>query len=213
MVNEELEQLRKDCKISKDTKNLMFSLIDKAEKKQREHFMKLCKDKNGNIIHSDFCVGKEVKFSKDGSGKIIHSVSSKKIEKICECPKDTEEIGSFHTHPYGDFRPSGSDIVRAALDKDSLTCIGSRSYEWKEELQKLGYLEKVSCYDIADKVLLRLGDDAQELAKEGKIDKVKKDILPLAFDRVKKVTAFKMPRGILKLKCKMEREGFSESIA
>ena len=199
-----------DCsKITEDTKDMMFSLIEKSEKEKREYHIELCEDKNGDIVHSNFCAGTSYKTPKTElkKGQItIGRVSAKKITKLCQCPANTKEIGDFHTHPFH-VEPSEPDIVSTASSNEQSLCIGARDREWIEEMKSHKLVDKIVCYDIIDKELLRLGKDAQELDQKGEIDKAKKKIIPLMFDRISRVrqSPFSTIPGILNIKCKMTK--------
>jgi len=187
-------------KITKETKELMFSLIDKAEKRRREHSVYLCEDKNGNIVHSNFCIGSLIRYPDEDSknSKISASVSVKKLA-TCRCPIGTRTIGNFHTLPFGTLRPSKTDIVSIVSEGHSSICIGIRSNEWIEKINGVRDIDKISCFDIKDEELLRLGNEAQELAQKGNIDEAKSRVIPIMFDRIKNVSF----GHLLKTKCKM----------
>lgn len=200
-----------DCnKITEETKGMMFSLIEKSEKEKREYHIELCEDKNGNIVHSNFCAGTLFKTPKIEPKKGLITfgrISAKKMTKLCQCPANTKEIGDFHTH-LQDVEPSEPDIVSTASSNEQFFCIGARDREWISEMKSNKLIDKIVCYDITDKKLLRLGKDAQELAQKEGIDKVKKKIIPMMFDRISQVrrgSPYIVVPGLLDIKCKMTK--------
>lgn len=125
-------------KITKNTKDLMLSLINKSEKDNREHGLLLCKEENGDITHSNICVG--------GSNCEI-------ILKDAKCPVGTIMIGDFHTHPgrgkipsYSRSKPSIKDIAATTSYGRKSLCIG---YSHRSK-------NHIKCYDITDKTILEL---------------------------------------------------------
>lgn len=142
-------------RITKEAKDAMFRAIEQTQEDYREHFLKLCEDKDKNIVPSDICVG-------------IYCMVSPRTISEANCPNNTSEIGNFHTHPGFETRyskPSKQDIVAAAATKSKMFCIGhSKSVPNKVENDK--WIEKnksiTDCYDIKDKRLLELGDTAYE---------------------------------------------------
>jgi hypothetical protein len=193
---ERLKEIMKvNCdKITKETKELMFQLIENSDN-GNEHFIKLCEDKNGNIMHSKFCVGNLCTVSVDEQKKI-------------SCPAGTIEIGNFHTHPF-DRDPSVDDIVLATANTTPFLCIGkSGADKFTKKTKNLEIIDKIRCYDVIDKELLRLGERAQNLAWQGKIDKAKKEIIPMMFDRIEKIKGGREDNevsGLLNLQCEMSR--------
>ncbi len=185
----------KNCdKITKETKELMFQLIKKSTK--NEYLIKLCEDKNGNIVPSKFCKGTKC------------HVKTAEMVKL-SCPTGTIEIGNFHTHPSSRY-PSDNDIILVAsttIHTNPFLCIGASWSDTKKE--KTDIIDMIRCYEVTDKELLRLGKESQELVWQGKIDKAKKEILPMMFDRIEKVNPGreddKLP-GTLNLICKMSRK-------
>lgn len=119
----------------------MLSLIDKSEKDNREHGLLLCEEKNGDITHSNICVGSNCEI----------------VLKDAKCPVNTTMIGDFHTHPgrgkipsYSRSEPSIKDIAATASYGRKSLCIGyshrSKNY--------------VKCYDITDKTILELCENS-----------------------------------------------------
>lgn len=186
-------------KFKKETKDLMFSLIDDSDDKNKEHYIKLCEDVNGDITSSNVCIGSEC------------AIPLKEIAKT-KCPVNTKAIGDFHTHPwfngienepFGGIIPTVQDIIATASEGYSSFCHGHSDIksikidkEWVERKTNI-----INCYDIKDKELLDLGNEAQRLAQEGKIRQAKKKIIPLMFKRAEKLGR----SSILHTKCKLTK--------
>lgn len=135
-----------DCdKITKETKDLMFQLMKNSSVDYKRYYTLLCENKDKDIISSDTCVG------------LLCTIPIGEKEKIT-CPNGTKEIGDFRTNIIRELGPD--DIVGVAANTFQSFCIG--------------YVPKntITCYDIKDKELLRLGSSTKDLTKKGKIQKI-----------------------------------------
>lgn len=134
-------------KITKDTQDLMFELMRNSVKDKRERYIKLCENKNKDVVSSTPCAGSKCQ------------VSIKKINKL-ECPTNTDLVGDFHTHPISNSNISDSDILGPATFPSKSFCIGSSP------------VNTIRCYDVKNKELSKLGDEVQELVQKGKMNDV-----------------------------------------
>lgn len=176
-------QKRLDCsKLTEETKDLMFSLIDESNKKNREHAIALCEDKNGKIVHSNICIGTEC---------LMPIAEMMKLR----CPAGTKEISSFHTHHRhgrapGGFDPSPDDIVSSASKDQESFCYG---FSFTDE-------NAIICYNIKDRQLLELGNSAQKLAQKGEIKGAKEEV-PKMFDRLRNLGYPEKAKDIIEIEC------------
>lgn len=190
--------------ITKGTKDLMLSLIDKSDDENREHYIKLCEDINGNITSSNVCVGKECEIPLKGIAKT-------------QCPINTKTIGDFHTHPWfegiekeplGGLIPTEQDIVGTVSDGYSSFCHGHSDIQSPVKVNSKWMERKtntVDCYDIKDKELLEFGREAQQLAQKGNTRQAIKKIIPLMFKRTEKL-GYPFSKGaVLDTKCKLTK--------
>lgn len=170
-----------DCEqFSKETKDEMFRLVAKTKTTFREHGAKLC-EKNNKIILSNSCIGSKC--------AIMPKTFSKAI-----CPKNTTEIGTFHTHPTF-YEPSEGDILNT-LDKDHrLFCIGTDLYVG---MSKEKYLRSVQCYEIKNRRLKKLGGELRKSKDENKKGKIIDSMLD-------ELVKFPYIEDVLNYKCDMEQ--------
>lgn len=166
-----------DCKeIDKKLIDKMFDMAEESVEKQIEHYMLLCR-KDGKIIPSGI-----------------------------ECPKNSEIVADFHTHPSVVdalaivAKPSPDDIVSTATMRMSSFCIGRVSLPVETTAIRT-LVDEVKCYDIKDEKLLELGDDAQTLSEKGEIKKAMDTIVPQMYDRIRKLKI----DNILDTKCTLTR--------
>lgn len=140
---------------SRETKDEMYNLIEMTQKTSKEHGAALCEN-NGKIVLSNHCVGSKC------------AITLKKFAKSI-CPKDTTKIGSFHTHPHGDYEPSQDDILSTLDQGDKLSCIGTGAYV---DPNKEKFSRSVNCHEIKNRELKRLGKElrgTKDKDKRGKI--------------------------------------------
>lgn len=176
-----------DCKeIDKELINKMFEMTKDSAEKYIEQYMLLCR-KDGKIIPSDIIAGSK------------HHVSAKKQAGI-ECPKNAEIVADFHTHPTGiSAKPTYDDIVSSASMRMPSFCVGRVALLETTAIRTL--IDEVKCYDIKDKTLLKLGDDAQTLAEKEGIKKARDIIIPQMYDRIRELKI----DNILETKCTLTR--------
>jgi hypothetical protein len=177
-----------DCdKLTEETKGLMFSLIKRTRKEQKEHLINLCENKNKSIVHSNVCVGSYCEISSS-------------VRKKVKCPVGTKEIGNFHTHPDQNptawaIKPSPGDVGSAAYHEAPFICIGVNSL-----------IDTIVCYDVIDKEILRLGKDFKRLEKEGAKLKVLNEKALIIEDRIRKLKGIDIVKSkLLDKKCEMTR--------
>lgn len=145
-----------DCEqFSKKDKDEMFHLIAKTKMTGKEHGAKLC-EKNNKIILSNSCIGSKC------------AIVPKKFAKAT-CPKDTTEIGTFHTHPSEFIDPSQGDIL-VTLDKEyKLNCIGTDLYVGQN---KEMFNRTIYCHEIKNRQLKRLGKELRDTKDKDKRNKI-----------------------------------------
>lgn len=190
-------------KITNETKDLMLSLVEKSDNENKEHAIILCDDKNGNITSTNVCVGLECE------------IPLKEMKKL-QCPTGTEEYSDFHTHPWskgieyeplGGIKPTREDIVSSASANHSSLCLGYSKVGSHIQI-KDKWIERrthiVKCYDIIDKKLLDLGNEAQQLAKRGNKRQAMKK-LPLMFDRLDELSYPHKRSSTIITKCKFTK--------
>ena len=149
-----------DCKsISQKNKDKMFQLINMTTNTGKEHGAKLCQ-KNDQIILSRHCIGSKC------------AITMREFTKSI-CPKNTKEIGEFHTHPGTDYKPSLDDVANSLIANYKLFCIGADLQVDKSQ----GYYHKVvHCYDVKDEKLKKLGKELQETKDIDERSKIIKSI-------------------------------------
>lgn len=76
-------------------------LIERTEKNGKEHALTFC-----------------------GGGYQMRATGNHDGVTLDSCPTDSKERGSFHTHPRGDPKPSGADVLVALEEKHKFQCIG-----------------------------------------------------------------------------------------
>lgn len=145
-----------DCEqFSKKVKDEMFHLIASTKITGKEHGAKLC-EKNNNIILSNSCIGSKCAIIPEKFTKVI-------------CPKDTTEIGTFHTHPSEFIDPSQGDIL-VTLDKGyKLNCIGTDLYVGQN---KDMFNRTIYCHEIKNRQLKRLGKELRDTKDKDKRNKI-----------------------------------------
>ena len=157
-----IDYIIEDCEqFSQKDKDEMFNLIAAHKKTGKEHGAKLCEkdvkknEADNKIILSNHCVGSKC------------AIAPKKFAKTI-CPKDTTEIGTFHTHPKAGYWPSPNDII-SMLDKGKkLSCIGTDLYSDEE---KYKFHRTIDCHEIKNRQLKKLGKELRN-ARDDKRNKI-----------------------------------------
>jgi proteasome lid subunit RPN8/RPN11 len=173
-----------DCEqFSKKIKDEMFHLIAKTKMTGKEHGAKLCeKDDNNKIILSNSCIGSKC------------AIIPEKFTKAT-CPKDTTEIGTFHTHPSWYIDPSQGDIL-VTLDKGyKLSCIGTDLYVGQN---KETFMRTIYCHEIKNRQLKRLGKELRDTKDKDKRNKIIDSMVGI-------LDQFPYIDEILNHKCSMEQ--------
>jgi hypothetical protein len=99
------------AKLTDEVKQSMNELLEASFKTGREHALKICS--NSKILPTEKCVGATCEIP------IIE------FDKL-KCPKGTNVIGAFHTHPSEEAYPSIGDISSASDYDIKNYCIGGR---------------------------------------------------------------------------------------
>jgi proteasome lid subunit RPN8/RPN11 len=174
-----------DCnEIGNELTDKMFAMIKKSIEQDKEKYILLGRKKDKKIVSSNIITGSQNRV--------------KSLTKI-KFPEDVEEfVADFHTHPSLSTRASTRDIVSSAARKISFFCIGGIKGATPFILPETPE-DEIVCYDIKDKELLKLGNEA---STEEKIEKVRDMILPQMYDRVKQVGY----DNILDVKCTFRRK-------
>lgn len=157
-----IDYIIEDCKqFSQKDKEKMFNLIAAHKNTGKEHGAKLCEkdvkknEANNKIILSNHCVGSKC------------AIVPKKFAKV-KCPKDTSEIGTYHTHPKAGYAPSPNDII-CMLDKgEKLSCIGTDLYP---DAEKDKFHRTIDCHEIKNRELKKLGKELRNV-KDDKRNKI-----------------------------------------
>ena len=68
--------------------------------------------------------GKEYSLTFCGGGYRMRSSGDRDGVTPDACPTNSSERGTFHTHPKGDARPSGADVLVALQQQHKFQCIG-----------------------------------------------------------------------------------------
>jgi hypothetical protein len=149
-----------DCdKITNETRDLMFKLIEETEKDGKERGMLLLEN-NNRITNSNVCIGEVCRVQISGN-----------------VPKSLKYKGRYHTHPSKKFAP----IEGSGKDVPSFTDVISAASHTKEgQSLCIGYSDQkkyiIKCYDINNENLSKLGEEAYKLIRKGDIEKVKSTV-------------------------------------
>lgn len=174
-----------DCEqFPKKSRDEMFRLIAMTKKTDKEHGTKLC-EKHGKTTTSNVCVGSRC------------AITSRKFAKAI-CPKDTKEIGTFHTHPTHAWEPyevSEVDILSALINGHKLFCMGS-DLQINQSTEK--FRNRIECYEIKNRQLQKLGKEFRKTEDTGKQRKIVGSMAEV-------LDTSPYIEDVLNLKCSMEQ--------